>query len=48
MFRTEALVLLAGAVVNVVVGIVFATLVYFGTIEYNTFLLASIPGGLMQ
>jgi uncharacterized membrane protein len=48
LFRTAALVLLAGAIVNVGVGIMFALLMYWGSIDYTTFLLASIPGGLMQ
>ena len=48
LFRTGALVLLAGAVVNVAVGIVFAVLTYSGSIDYNTYLLAAIPGGLVQ
>lgn len=48
LFRTAASVLLVGAVVNVGVGILLALLMYFGAINYNTFLLASIPGGLVQ
>ena len=48
LFRNGALFLLAGAVVNVGVGILFALLVYWGLIDYNTFLLAAIPGGLVQ
>jgi uncharacterized membrane protein len=48
LFRTAAFVLLAGAVVNVVIGTIFATLVYFGSIDYATFLLSAIPGGLTQ
>ena len=48
LFRTAALVLLAGAVVNIGLEIVFAALTYFGSIGYNTYLLAAIPGGLAQ
>jgi uncharacterized membrane protein len=48
LFRTGALVLLAGAVVNVGVGILLALLMYSGSIDYNTFLLDAIPGGLVQ
>ncbi len=48
LFRTGASVLLAGAVVNVGVGILLALLMYWGAIDYNTFLLGSIPGGLVQ
>lgn len=48
LFRTGALVLLAGSVVNVAVGIVFALLLYSGSINYNLFLLAAVPGGIVQ
>jgi uncharacterized membrane protein len=48
LFGTAALILLAGAIVNVAVGIVFAVLLYWGSIGYNTFLLAAVPGGLVQ
>lgn len=48
LFRTGALVLLIGAVVNVGVGIVFASMLYVGSIGYNTYLLAAIPGELVQ
>ena len=48
LFRTGALVLLVGAVVNVGVGVVFASMLYVGSIGYNTYLLAAIPGGLVQ
>jgi uncharacterized membrane protein len=48
LFRTGASVLLAGAVVNVGVGILLGLLMYGGSIDYQTFLLAAIPGGLMQ
>jgi uncharacterized membrane protein len=48
LFRTGALVLLAGAVVNVGVGIMFALMMYLGSIDYSTYLLAAIPGGLVQ
>jgi uncharacterized membrane protein len=48
LFRTGALVLLTGAVVNIGVGIMFALLMYWGSIDYTTFLLAAIPGGLVQ
>ena len=33
---------------NVGVGILFALLMYWGAIDYNTFLLVAIPGGLVQ
>jgi uncharacterized membrane protein len=48
LFRTGALVLLIGGVVNVGVGIVFALMVYLGLIDFSTYLLAAIPGGLLQ
>ena len=48
LFRTAALVLLAGAVVNIGLEIVFAALTYSGSIGYSTYLLAAIPGGLAQ
>ncbi len=48
LFGTAASILLAGAIVNVAVGIVFAMLLYWGSIGYNTFLLAAVPGGLVQ
>lgn len=48
LFRTGALVLLAGAIVNVGVGTAFAALAYAGSIDYNTYLWATIPGGLVQ
>ena len=48
LFRTGALVLLVGAVVNVGVGILFALLVYWGSIDFSIYLLAAIPGGLVQ
>lgn len=48
LFRTGASILLAGAVVNVGVGILLALLMYWGSINYQTFLLDAIPGGLVQ
>jgi hypothetical protein len=48
LFRTGASVLLAGAVVNVGVGILLGLLMYWRSIDYQTFLLAAIPGGLVQ
>lgn len=48
LFRTAALVLLAGAVVNIGLEIVFAALTYSGSIGYSTYLLAAIPGGIVQ
>jgi len=48
LFRTGALILLVGAVVNVGVGIVFALMVYLGSIDYSTYSLVAVPGGLVQ
>jgi uncharacterized membrane protein len=48
LFRTAAFVLLAGAVVNIGIEIVFAALTYSGSINYNTNLLAAVPGGFVQ
>lgn len=48
LFKTGAIVLLAGAVVNVGVGVVFALMVYSGSIGYNNYLLAAVPGGVVQ
>jgi hypothetical protein len=48
LFRTATLVLLARAVVNIGVEIVFAALTYSGSINYNTYLLAAVPGGFVQ
>ncbi len=48
LFGTGASILLVGAIVNVAVSIVLAVLLYGGSIGYNTFLLASVPGGIVQ
>ena len=48
MFRTAAKIFVAGAVVNVAVGALFAILGLFGLIDYYTMLLVSVPGGLVQ
>ena len=48
LFKTATSVLLAGAIVNIGVGVFFALLVYSGLIDYSTYLLAAIPGGLVQ
>jgi uncharacterized membrane protein len=48
LFKTATGVLLAGAVVNVGVGVFFALLMFSGLINYSTYLLAAIPGGLVQ
>jgi uncharacterized membrane protein len=48
MFRTAAKIFVAGAVVNVAVGALFAVLGLLGLIDYYTMLLVSVPGGLVQ
>jgi uncharacterized membrane protein len=48
LFRTGAWVLLAGGVLSVVVGIVFAVLMYNSVIDYQTLAAAGLPGGLVQ
>ena len=48
LFRTAAFLLLAGVAIGVVLDIVFATLAYFGSINYSNYLLAGIPGSLIQ
>jgi len=48
LFRSAAFVLLAGAVINVTMLAVFATFVFFGSIDYNTYILAGVPGALIQ
>jgi uncharacterized membrane protein len=48
LFKTGTLVLLAAALVNVGVGVVFAVLAYSGLIGYSTYLLAALPGGIVQ
>jgi uncharacterized membrane protein len=48
LFRTAAKIFVAGAVVNVAVGALFAVLGLLGLIGYYTMLLVSVPGGLIQ
>jgi len=48
LFRTAAKIFVAGGVVNVAVGVVFAVLGLLGLIGYYEMLLASFPGGLIQ
>jgi hypothetical protein len=48
LFRTAAFVLLAGVAIGAVLDIVFAALAYFGSINYNIYMLAGIPGSLVQ
>lgn len=48
LFRTAAIVLLAGASLTIVLGIVFAVLASSGSASLNTLLIVAIPGGLVQ
>jgi uncharacterized membrane protein len=48
LFRVGAKILLAGVIVSLAVGVVFAVLAVNGSIDYVTFLMAGVPGGLVQ
>jgi uncharacterized membrane protein len=48
LFRTAAKVLLAGSLLNIVVGVVFAALAYSGSASLNAFTVVAIPGGFVQ
>ena len=48
LFRTAAKVLLAGSLLNIVIGVVFAALAYSGSVSINAFSVVAIPGGLVQ
>ena len=48
LFRTGAKVLLAGAVLSIVISVVFAVIGSSLSLSYNTFLAFFIPGGLVQ
>jgi uncharacterized membrane protein/ribosomal protein L40E len=48
LFRTGGWVLLAGGVLSVVVGAVFAGLMYNTAIDYQALTVAGLPGGLVQ
>jgi uncharacterized membrane protein len=48
LFRTAAKVLLAGGLVTIVLGIVFAVLAAYGSVSFDGLLIISIPGGLVQ
>jgi uncharacterized membrane protein len=48
LFRTAAKVLLAGALLTIVLGIVFAALASYSSITLNTLLIMAVPGGIVQ
>jgi uncharacterized membrane protein len=48
LFRTGAKVLIAGALVNIVIAIIFAVVVSFVTVPLNTLLALLTIGGLVQ
>src|SRR5674476_478047 len=48
LFRTAAKVLLAGSLLNIAIGVVFAALAYSGSASLNAFIVVAIPGGLVQ
>lgn len=48
LFKTAAKVLLAGSLLTIVVGVVFAALAYSGLTSINAFTVVAIPGGLVQ
>lgn len=48
LFRSAAKIFVAGAVVNVAVGVLFAVFGLLGLIDYYVMLLVSVPGGLVQ
>ena len=48
LFRTAAKILLAGALLTVVIGIVFAALASSALISFNALLIMAVPGGIVQ
>jgi uncharacterized membrane protein len=48
LFRTAAKVLLAGGLVSIVLGIVFAAMASYGLLSFDTLLIVAVPGGLVQ
>jgi uncharacterized membrane protein len=48
LFRTAATVLLAGALLTIVLGIIFAAIAPYVSISYNTLLAIELPGGIVQ
>ncbi len=48
LFRTAAYILLAGAVINLIIQAVFAALAFSGSINYSIYVLAAVPGSLIQ
>jgi uncharacterized membrane protein len=48
LFRTGAKILLAGVILNIVVSVVFAALAISGLIDGKIFVLASVPGGILN
>jgi uncharacterized membrane protein len=48
LFRTGAKVLLAGALVNIVIAIIFAIVSFYVSISFNTLLALIVVGGLVQ
>jgi uncharacterized membrane protein len=48
LFRTAAFILLSGAIVSSGLALVFASLTFSVSMNYNTFLLVGIPGGVIQ
>lgn len=48
LFRTAAKVLLAGALLTVVLGIVFAALASSALVSFNALLIMAVPGGIVQ
>jgi len=48
LFRTATIVLLAGALLSLAIGIAFAALASSGSVSLNTLLVVAIPGGLVQ
>jgi uncharacterized membrane protein len=47
-FRNAAKIFVAGAAVNIAVGVIFTALSFSGSVSYNTLLLVSVPGGLVM
>ena len=48
LFRTATKVLLAGALLTIILGIVFAVLAFYSLITFNTLLIMAVPGGIVQ
>lgn len=48
LFKTAAKVLLAGALLSIMLGIIFAVLTFYVSISLSTLMITTLPGGLVQ